>query len=52
MALAHAIGDKTEEAYRRGDLMSKRTRLMRDWAQYLERPTTAASVTPIRKRAK
>lgn len=32
MALAHAIGDKTEAAYRRGDLFEKRRRLMADWA--------------------
>ena len=34
MALAHAIGDKVEAAYRRGDLFDKRTRLMEDWAMY------------------
>jgi integrase len=34
MALAHAIGDKVEAAYRRGDLMAKRQRLMRDWGRY------------------
>jgi integrase len=34
MALAHAIGDKAEAAYRRGDLFNKRTRLMEDWAKY------------------
>jgi integrase len=27
-ALAHVIGDKTEEAYQRGDLLDKRRRLM------------------------
>lgn len=32
MALAHAIGDKTEAAYRRGDLFEKRRRLMDEWA--------------------
>jgi len=30
MALAHAIGDKVEEAYRRGDLFQKRTLMMAD----------------------
>jgi len=35
MALAHAIGDKVEAAYRRGDLIEKRTRLMRDWAKFI-----------------
>jgi integrase len=34
MALAHAIGDKVEAAYRRGDLMAKRQRLLRDWGRY------------------
>ena len=32
MALAHTIENKTEAAYRRGDLFEKRTRLMIDWA--------------------
>src|SRR5262245_35056240 len=32
MALAHAVGDKVEAAYRRGDLLEKRVRLMREWA--------------------
>lgn len=34
MALAHTITDKVEAAYRRGDLFSKRRRLMADWAKY------------------
>ena len=34
MALAHAIADKTEAAYRRGDLLAKRAALMQDWADY------------------
>lgn len=34
MALAHAIGDKVEAAYRRGDLMAKRTRMMAEWAKF------------------
>jgi integrase len=36
MALAHAIGDKVEQAYRRGDLFEKRERLMEEWAAYCE----------------
>lgn len=32
MALAHTISSKTEAAYRRGDLLSKRRSLMEDWA--------------------
>lgn len=34
MALAHAIGNAVEAAYRRGDLFEKRRRLMADWAAY------------------
>lgn len=35
MALAHAIGDKVEAAYRRGDLFEKRRRMMAEWAKFL-----------------
>ena len=33
-ALAHAVEDKTEAAYRRGDLLGKRRLLMAAWAAY------------------
>ena len=33
-ALAHVIADKTEAAYRRGDALEKRRRLMADWCNY------------------
>jgi integrase len=49
MALAHAIGNKAEAAYRRGDLFEKRRRLMDDWATYCANGGAAgANVTPIR----
>src|SRR5438093_63756 len=35
MALAHALGDKTEEAYSRSDLFEKRRHLMQAWNDYL-----------------
>ena len=38
MALAHAIPNKVEKAYRRGDLLEKRARLMADWARYCDTP--------------
>ena len=41
MALAHAIGDKVEAAYRRGDLFKKRRRLMDAWARYCASPPAA-----------
>jgi integrase len=50
MALAHAVGDDVEAAYRRGDLFEKRKRLMDAWAQYCAKPArTGATVTPMRK---
>lgn len=35
-ALAHVIGDKAEQAYRRSDALEKRRRLMEAWAEYCE----------------
>ncbi len=34
MALAHTIGSKVEAAYRRGDMLAKRQKLMADWAEW------------------
>jgi integrase len=47
MALAHAIGDKVEAAYRRGDLFQKRRKLMDAWAAYCGRPPADAKVISI-----
>jgi len=49
MALAHVVSDKVEAAYRRGDMLEKRRRLMAEWAAYCA--TTSGrrqSVVPIR----
>jgi len=53
MALAHTIKDKVEAAYRRGDLLERRTRLMADWAAYCEGQAVAGgdNVTPLRQPA-
>ena len=41
MALAHAIKNKSEASYRRGDLFEKRKQLMDDWVRYcFKLPTT------------
>ncbi len=50
MALAHKIEDPTEAAYRRGNLIEKRAKLMQAWADYCGRVQTDATVTPIRAR--
>ena len=49
MALAHTLRDKTEAAYRRGDLFEKRARLMADWSRYCSKPATPAAVVAIRQ---
>lgn len=36
LALAHSIGDKTEAAYRRADMLEKRRPLMEDWARFVK----------------
>ena len=51
MALAHAIGDKVEAAYRRGDLFEKRRVMMADWAQFLARVEAKGAVIPMRAAA-
>jgi len=51
MALAHAIGDKVEAAYRRGDLLHKRTRMMADWAAFCAKAESKGSVIPMRRTA-
>jgi integrase len=48
MALAHAIGDAVEAAYRRGDLFEKRRRLMDAWAEFCAKLPTIGTVVPIR----
>jgi integrase len=50
MALAHAIGDRVEAAYRRGDLLEKRRRLMHEWAKFATTVCRApAAVVPLRR---
>ena len=50
VALAHAIGDATEAAYARGDLLEKRRRLMQQWATSSpRRPLSTARIIPLRR---
>jgi integrase len=50
MALAHAVSDKVEQAYRRGDLFDKRRRLMQQWATFCTTALTRqeSNVTALR----
>jgi integrase len=45
-ALAHIVKDKTEAAYRRGDLFEKRRELMGAWAAFVA--ATEATILPFR----
>ena len=49
-ALSHAISDKVEAAYRRGDLLEKRRRLMEAWASYTARLPAEQTVIPMQRR--
>ena len=51
MALAHKVSDKVEAAYRRGNLLDKRRRLMAEWAAYCNStPVAAGDVVPLHPR--
>jgi integrase len=49
-ALAHLVGDAVERAYRRGDALEKRRKLMEAWASFCE-PKAGGTVVPIGRRA-
>jgi len=51
MALAHAVGDKVEAAYRRGDLFEKRRQLAEAWAKFCATVPTPGVVVPLTRRA-
>ncbi|NTI22267.1 integrase arm-type DNA-binding domain-containing protein [Rhizobium rhizogenes] len=48
MALAHAVSDKVEAAYRRGDMLERRRRLMKDWSEYCSMAPRSADVVALR----
>ncbi|MCK5748670.1 tyrosine-type recombinase/integrase [Oricola sp.] len=50
-ALAHVNGDKVEAAYRRGDAIDKRSRLMAAWANYCVEGVGTGAVVPMRETA-
>jgi len=52
MALAHAINDETIRAYKRTDVLEKRARLAKQWADFLARPAAeTGKVVPMKRRA-
>jgi integrase len=48
-ALAHSLKDKTEAAYRRGDALEKRRRLMDAWSTFCSASRASAKVVQIRE---
>ena len=51
-ALAHAVGDQTEQAYRRSDALDKRRKLMDAWASFcFPTPAEVVSIADRRKRS-
>jgi integrase len=47
MALAHAIENRVEAAYRRGDLFEKRRKLMDAWAKFCNAPVAVGRVVSL-----
>jgi integrase len=48
-ALGHAISDKTEAAYRRGDALEKRRLLMEQWSRFCAGEASGAEVIELRR---
>jgi integrase len=50
-ALAHALSDKVEAAYQRGDLLEKRRVMMKAWAAFCGRERVASEVVRLTRNA-
>jgi hypothetical protein len=50
MALAHTVGDEVERAYRRGDALERRRKLMDAWSAFLSTGKAGGNVVPLRHR--
>jgi integrase len=48
-ALAHAIANKTEAAYRRSDALEKRRKLIAAWVDFCNAPAQGSNVTSLRR---
>jgi len=48
VALSHQVGTEVERAYKRGDVLEKRRKLMEAWAGYCDRPRSA-TVLPFKR---
>jgi hypothetical protein len=50
IALAQGIGNQTDEAYSRSDLVEQRRKLMNQWARFLVTSPDDATVVTLRSR--
>lgn len=50
-ALSHLVGDETERAYKRGDVLAKRRKLMEAWSLFCTAPPTSNVVALPRNRS-
>lgn len=50
LALAHTIKNQAEAAYRRGDQLTKRAKLMQQWQTHIDTPPANGNVLPISAR--
>ena len=46
-ALAHAVGDKTEAVYRRGNALAKRAALMAEWSAFCAATAADRAGAPV-----
>jgi integrase len=51
LAKAHTVSDKVERAYRRGNMLEKRRRMMADWAKFCTSPVRSNKDNVIAMRA-
>jgi integrase len=47
MAIAHAVSNAVEAAYRRGDMLEKRRAMMQDWSNYCSRNVKSIAVIKV-----
>ena len=53
LAIMHSVGSSVQKAYQRSDMLEKRRKLMKEWADYLDRPKLgrAGNVLKLRRKS-
>jgi integrase len=52
VATMHEVGDETQQAYQRTDLLEKRRNLMNEWANFLDKPSVTQQTNGVQLRRK